>query len=94
MNGILTPLHPERRADAARLETPFHYTALMRLLAWLLGVHGLLYLGLGRSLGFLERLHDYPLHFVRIWESSVLTDLLEPMLLTWLYLTLSLVTSA
>jgi hypothetical protein len=68
----------------------FYYTAHMRLLVWLLGVHLLLYLGLGRAQGILERVRDYPVHFVRIWESGVLTDLLEPTLLTWLYLTLSL----
>lgn len=63
----------------------------MRSLAWLLGVHCLLYLGLGRQYGVWERLSDYPAHFVRMWSTGALGDLLEPSLLTLLYLCLSIV---
>jgi oligopeptide transport system permease protein len=58
----------------------------MRLLAWLLVVHFLFYLGVGREVGALERLRDYPSHFERMWSTGALPDLLEPSKLTLLYL--------
>jgi oligopeptide transport system permease protein len=61
----------------------------MRLLAWLLGVHLLFYLGVGREFGLLERLRDYVPHFGRMWSTGALSDLLEPLKLTLLYLSLS-----
>lgn len=58
---------------------------------WLLSLHFLCYMGLGRLEPLSQRLGQYPTHFLEIYNSGVFLEMLQPLGLTIWYLVLATV---